>query len=62
MCESDPKGACQQPENLKTVPAECSPEQIKSCHGDAAGHPCEQGKQAAPLKTVSGCGCGCSGA
>jgi hypothetical protein len=38
MC--DPKEKCEKPENLKTTPEECTPEQIKKCHGEAKGHPC----------------------
>jgi hypothetical protein len=38
MC--DPEKKCEKPENLKTKPEECTPEQIKKCHGEAKGHPC----------------------
>ena len=38
MC--DGKAKCERPEELKGKPEECSPEQIRKCHGDAAGHPC----------------------
>ena len=38
MCNSEDK--CEKPENLKTKPEECTPEQIKECHGEAKGHPC----------------------
>jgi len=31
---------CQKPENLKGKPEECSPEQIRKCHGDVKEHPC----------------------
>ena len=34
------KGKCQKPENLKGKPEECSPEQIRKCHGEVAKHPC----------------------
>ena len=37
MCQ---KGKCMKPENLKGKPEECSPEQIRKCHGDVKGHPC----------------------
>ena len=38
MCE---KCGCSQPaEEKKRDPKQCSPEQIKECHGDAAKHPC----------------------
>jgi len=36
MCQS----CCQQPEKLKDRPEGCSPEQIRQCHGEDAGHPC----------------------
>ena len=32
---------CQKPENLKSVPQDCSPEQIGACHGSDGPHPCE---------------------
>ena len=38
MCEMN--GTCRKLENLKDKPEECSEEQIRKCHGDAAGHPC----------------------
>ena len=31
---------CRKPENLRGEPAHCSPEQIRRCHGDTAGHTC----------------------
>ena len=31
---------CQKPEELKGWPEDCSPEQIKKCHGDVESHPC----------------------
>jgi len=36
---------CQYPEKLKTKPEECTPEQIKECHGDDKEHPCEEEKK-----------------
>lgn len=36
MCES----CCERPEKLKGKPEECTPEQIKECHGDVKEHPC----------------------
>ena len=39
MCSN--KKECQKPEELKGDPKECSPEQIRKCHGDVAEHPCE---------------------
>lgn len=41
MCEKK----CQHPEKLKgKEPKECSPEQIKECHGDHKDHPCVKGE------------------
>jgi len=34
------KDCCQQPIRLKGKPEECSPEQIRECHGDEKEHPC----------------------
>jgi len=38
MCEC--QNCCQRPEELTGKPEECSPEQIRQCHGDATQHPC----------------------
>jgi hypothetical protein len=38
MCDTQNK--CEKPENLKTTPEECTPEQIKECHSDVEEHPC----------------------
>ena len=38
VCEE--KKGCRKPEELDSEPAECSPEQIRKCHGDVQGHPC----------------------
>ena len=38
MCEE--KQGCQKPGELKGDPKECSPEQIRKCHGDVEEHPC----------------------
>jgi DNA-binding transcriptional ArsR family regulator len=35
---------CEHPEKLKSKPEECTPEQIKECHGDKE-HPCETKKK-----------------
>ena len=35
---------CQNPEKLKGKPEECTPVQIKECHGDTEEHPCEDEK------------------
>jgi hypothetical protein len=36
MCQC----CCQKPEKLKGKPEECTPQQIKDCHGDVENHPC----------------------
>ncbi len=46
------KNCCEQPKKLKTVPEECTPKQIKECHGDKEEHSCESGcEQPDKLKT-----------
>ena len=40
MCKSESTKECQHLERLKGKPGECSPEQIKECHGEAKEHPC----------------------
>lgn len=40
MCKDN----CQFPEKLKGKPEECTPEQIKECHGDSKDHPCTEKK------------------
>ena len=44
MDKSKSTKGCEHPERLKGKPSECSPEQIKECHGEAAGHSCSKGK------------------
>ena len=41
MCEccNDEK-KCERPDQLKGKPEDCSPEQIRKCHGDDPSHPC----------------------
>ncbi len=34
------KTKCEKPEELKGKSGECSPEQIRKCHGDTEDHPC----------------------
>lgn len=31
---------CEKPDRLKSKPEECTPEQIRECHGESAEHPC----------------------
>jgi hypothetical protein len=39
------KTCCERPEKLKGKPEECTPEQIKECHGALTPHPCESEKE-----------------
>ncbi len=39
MCDKN-KCCCQQPEKLEGNPAECSPTQVRECHGKVDSHPC----------------------
>jgi hypothetical protein len=48
MCAGKKK--CDKPKELIGKPEECSPEQIRKCHGDVAGHPCVPPKKSAPKK------------
>jgi hypothetical protein len=41
MCE---RSKCLKPEKLKGKPEQCSPEQVRECHGDSKEHPCTQSK------------------
>ena len=43
MCEG--KKGCQKPDELVGRPEECSPEQIKKCHGEVKEHPCVEGPE-----------------
>ena len=40
MSEDREKAVCKKPENLSGRPGECSPEQIRECHGADGSHPC----------------------
>jgi len=39
-CREKNEQGCQKPENLTGKCGECSPEQIRKCHGDVKDHPC----------------------
>jgi len=43
MCNR--KTGCQKPKELKGRPEDCSPEQVRKCHGEAAKHPCVSKKK-----------------
>lgn len=42
MCckDSSKRDCCEKPDHLKGKPEECSPEQIRECHGALKKHPC----------------------
>lgn len=40
MCCGEKKFNCQRPEKLRGRPEDCTPEQIKECHGSVRKHPC----------------------
>lgn len=40
---SEKECRCRKPENLKGKPGDCSPEQIRKCHGDEKTHSCACG-------------------
>ncbi len=44
MCGTNSKAECDHPDKLKGTPAECSPEQIRECHGEAGEHLCVEQK------------------
>ena len=45
MCDGKDGCGCEKPENLKTTPQECTPEQTEQCHGDSERHPCTEKKE-----------------
>ena len=45
MCKAESKKGCEFLEKLKGKPEECSPEQVKECHGEVIEHPCVEEKQ-----------------
>jgi hypothetical protein len=44
MCKSKNRNVCEHPERLKGKPGECSPEQIRECHGEVVEHSCTKEK------------------
>ena len=44
-CCQENNEVCQKPENLKGKPEDCSPEQIRQCHGEVDDHPCIEKKE-----------------
>jgi hypothetical protein len=45
MGKSKSSKGCEHPEKLKGKPGQCSPEQVKECHGEVVEHPCVRKKQ-----------------
>ena len=41
-CEENRRGdhCCEKPDRLRDKPQECTPEQIRECHGEVKEHPC----------------------
>ena len=44
MYKAESEKVCEHPEKLKDKPGECSPEQIRECHGEVEKHPCVKAK------------------
>ncbi len=44
MCDNCQNG-CQRPDELMGKPEDCSPAQIRTCHGDGKDHPCAPEKK-----------------
>jgi hypothetical protein len=42
MCCAEDRKRCQCPSELKGTPKDCTPEQIKKCHGSEKDHPCTE--------------------
>jgi len=40
MCQPRKDDVCQHPEKLKGKPGECSPQQVRECHGEDKEHSC----------------------
>jgi hypothetical protein len=43
-CCHEKKEGCRKPENLKGKPQDCTPKQIRTCHGNVQKHPCTSDK------------------
>jgi len=52
MSEVRERGVCQRPEKLRGEPGECSPEQVRECHGTEGGHACLGGQEQQMLQEV----------
>lgn len=40
MCKAESRKGYDHPKKPKGKPEECTPEQIRECHGEVAEHPC----------------------
>ncbi len=54
MCQKSGQFCCQQPDKCKGHPSQCTPEQIRECHGDVAEHPCEGEAPTQPVTDSTG--------
>ena len=52
MCQC----CCEKPDKLKGKPEECTPVQIKECHGDVKNHPCAGEKKEGKVSRAWGRG------
>jgi len=52
MSEVRMEGVCQRPEKLRGQPGECSPEQVRECHGAEAAHACLLEREQRMLREV----------
>jgi len=41
MCKQIKAKRCDYPERLKGKPEECTPEEVRECHGEVKEHPCD---------------------
>ncbi len=42
MCQPQKEVVCRHPDKLKGEPGECSPQQIRECHGEDKKHSCSE--------------------
>ena len=54
MCCHEERKGCQRPENLSGRPADCTPEQMRKCHGEQKQHPCVETTGCEPPERLQG--------
>ena len=42
MSKDEEEKVCHHPEKLKGKPGDCSPKQVRECHGNDKNHPCNK--------------------